>query len=72
VRIGDVAAFGVITLGLDVLGLSTRGFALVNVGLVLVWLAVVWGIAREHARRAAVFEAAAPGAPDTESAHASA
>ncbi len=53
VRIGDVAAFGVVTLGLEVLHLSTRGFALVNVGLVLVWLAVATGIARAHARRAA-------------------
>ncbi len=57
VRIGDVAAFGVITLGLDVLHLSTRGFAFVNVALVLVWLACAYGIAREHARREAALVA---------------
>ncbi len=57
VRIGDVAAFGIITLGLDVLHLSTRGFAFVNVALVLVWLGVAWGIAREHARREAALVA---------------
>ena len=51
VRLGDVAAFGVVTLGLDVLHLSTRGFALTNVALVLVWLAIAYGIAREHRRR---------------------
>lgn len=57
VRIGDVAAFGVITLGLDVLHLSTRGFAFANVALVLVWLVVAWGITREHARREAALAA---------------
>lgn len=51
VRLGDVAAFGLITLGLDVLHLSTRGFALTNVALVLVWLGIALGIAREHKRR---------------------
>ncbi len=54
VRLGDVAAFGVITLGLDVLHLSTRGFAMTNVVLVVLWLAIAWGITREHRRRAAL------------------
>lgn len=51
VRLGDVAAFGLITLGLEVFHFSTRGFALTNVALVLVWLAIAFGIAREHQRR---------------------
>jgi AAA family ATP:ADP antiporter len=51
VRLGDVAAFGLITLGLDVFHLSTRGFALTNVALVLVWLAIAFGIAREYRKR---------------------
>ena len=54
VRLGDVAAFGVITLGLDVLHLSTRGFAMTNVVLVVLWLAIAWGITREHRRRSAL------------------
>ena len=60
VRLGDVAAFGVVTVGLDVLHLSARGFALTNVGLVLVWLAVAYGVAREYGTRSVTPPASAP------------
>jgi len=53
VRLGDVAAFGVVTVGLDVFHLSARGFAFVNVGFVLLWLAIAYGVSREYGTRSA-------------------
>jgi AAA family ATP:ADP antiporter len=50
VRLGDMAAGGLVLLCLHVFGLSLRGFALSNLGLVALWLGVAVAIARRHRR----------------------
>jgi ATP:ADP antiporter, AAA family len=68
VRLGDMAAGGLVLVSLHVFALSRGGFALVNVALVVVWLVVAVAIARRHrslvgemhARRAARHKAVGP------------
>jgi AAA family ATP:ADP antiporter len=50
VRLGDMAAGGLVLICLHVFGLSARGFALGNVLLVGLWLVVAAAIARRHRR----------------------
>jgi AAA family ATP:ADP antiporter len=48
VRLGDMAAGGLVLISLHVFSLSRRGFAVANVLLVAIWLAIAVGIARRH------------------------
>ena len=48
VRLGDMAAGGLVLMSLHVLALSRRGFAVTNLMLVVVWLAIAVAIARRH------------------------
>jgi AAA family ATP:ADP antiporter len=52
VRLGDLAAGGLVLVFLHVAGLSRRGFAVANILLVALWLAIVVRIARRHRRLA--------------------
>jgi AAA family ATP:ADP antiporter len=48
VRLGDMAAGGLVLFFLHVVGLSRRGFAIINIALVGVWVAIAFAIARRH------------------------
>ena len=48
VRLGDLAAGGLVLLCLHVFGFSTRGFAIANVVLIAAWLGIAAAIARRH------------------------
>jgi len=48
VRLGDMAAGGLVLISLHVFSLSRRGFAVANLLLVAIWLAIAVGIARRH------------------------
>jgi AAA family ATP:ADP antiporter len=48
VRLGDMAAGGLVLLCLHVFGFSPRGFAIVNVVLIAAWLGIVAAIAHRH------------------------
>jgi ATP:ADP antiporter, AAA family len=50
VRLGDMAAGGLVLVSLHVFSMSRRGFALGNLVLVGVWLVVAFAIARRHRR----------------------
>jgi ATP:ADP antiporter, AAA family len=50
VRLGDLAAGGLVLVFLHFVGLSRRGFALVNVALIAIWLTIAVAIARRHRR----------------------
>ena len=48
VRLGDLAAGGLVLVSLHVFSLSRRGFALTNIVLVGVWTVIAIAIARRH------------------------
>jgi AAA family ATP:ADP antiporter len=48
VRLGDLAAGGLVMICLHVFSLSRRGFAVANLALVAIWMAIAVAIARRH------------------------
>ena len=50
VRLGDMAAGGLVLVSLHVFALSRRGFAIGNIVLVGIWLAIALSIARRYRR----------------------